>query len=51
MRRGKEKRERGEEKGDVGDDVLSHTVTSAVPSVRVGLTTGFGMEPGVPPRL
>jgi hypothetical protein len=38
-------------KEEVGGDLLSHTVSSAVPSVLVGLTTGFGMGPGVPPQL
>ena len=32
-----------------GDDLLSHRPASAVPSALAGLTTGFGMEPGVPP--
>ena len=36
----------------VGSDLLSHTVTSAVPSALTGLTTGFGMRPGGPlPRM
>src|SRR4051812_41966643 len=34
---------------DVGGDLLSHTLTSAVPSALVGLASGFGMGPGVPP--
>ncbi len=34
-----------------GGDLLSHTVTSAVPSAQKGLTTGFGMGPGVSPTL
>src|SRR5690606_5015202 len=34
-----------------GGDLLSHTVTSAVPSALAGLTTGFGMGPGVSPPL
>ena len=38
-------------KKDVGNGLLSHTVTSAVPSALVGLTSGFGMGPGVPPQL
>ena len=38
-------------KNDVGNGLLSHTVTSAVPSALVGLTSGFGMGPGVPPQL
>ena len=29
--------------------LLSHTVTSAVPSALKGLTSGFGMGPGVSP--
>ena len=29
--------------------LLSHTVTSAVPSALKGLASGFGMEPGVSP--
>src|ERR1700709_328388 len=36
---------------NVGDDLLSHTLTSAVPSALEGLATGFGMGPGVPPPL
>jgi hypothetical protein len=35
----------------VGSGLLSHTVTSAVPSALVGLTAGFGMGPGVPPQI
>ena len=34
---------------NVGGDLLSHTLTSAVPSALEGLATGFGMGPGVPP--
>jgi hypothetical protein len=34
---------------DVGGVLLSHTLTSAVPSALEGLATGFGMGPGVPP--
>ena len=34
---------------NVGSDLLSHTLTSAVPSALEGLASGFGMEPGVPP--
>ena len=34
---------------NVGDDLLSHTLTSAVPSALEGLASGFGMGPGVPP--
>ena len=32
-----------------GDVLLSHTFTSAVPSALRGLTSGFGMGPGVSP--
>jgi hypothetical protein len=32
-----------------GGDLLSHTLTSAVPSALQGLATGFGKGPGVPP--
>ena len=32
-----------------GDVLLSHAVTRAVPSALKGLTSGFGMEPGVSP--
>jgi hypothetical protein len=34
-----------------GSDLLSHLVTQAVPSAREGLTSGFGMGPGVSPPL
>ena len=34
-----------------GDDLLSHRVAPAVPSALAGLTSGFGMEPGVAPPL
>ncbi len=34
-----------------GGDLLSHTVTHAVPSALEGLTTVFGMETGVTPPL
>ena len=34
---------------NVGGDLLSHTLTSAVPSALEGLASGFGMGPGVPP--
>ena len=30
-----------------GGDLLSHTLTSAVPSALAGLASGFGMGPGV----
>src|SRR5215213_10198663 len=50
------KNERGESLaqlsiGQVGNRVLFHPVSRAVPSALVGLTTGFGMGPGVPPPL
>ena len=37
---------------DSGGVLLSHTIPRAVPSALEGLTTGFGMGPGVslPPR-
>ena len=35
----------------VGGGILSHIVSNAVPSALAGLTAGFGMIPGVPPRL
>ena len=38
-------------KGSPGNDLLSHTATSAVPSALEGLTTRFGMELGVSPPL
>ena len=34
-----------------GGDLLSHPVTQAVPSALEGLTSGFGMGPGVSPPL
>jgi hypothetical protein len=34
-----------------GSVLLSHTVSRAVPSALKGLTSGFGMEPGVSPSL
>jgi hypothetical protein len=34
---------------DVGGVLLSHTLTSAVPSALEGLASGFGKGPGVPP--
>ncbi len=34
-----------------GSDLLSHSVSRAVPSAVKGLTSGFGMEPGVSPPL
>ncbi len=33
----------------LGSDLLSHPVARAVPSALEGLTSGFGMGPGVPP--
>ena len=39
----------GEE--SVGGGILFHIVANAVPSALAGLTAGFGMMPGVPPRL
>lgn len=36
-------------KKPLGDDLLSQGVTPQVPSALTGLTTGFGMLPGVPP--
>ena len=38
-------------KDRVGDDLLSHAVTRILPSALAGLTSGFGMDPGVPPPL
>jgi hypothetical protein len=35
----------------LGGDLLSHPVAGAVPSAREGLTSGFGMGPGVSPPL
>src|ERR1700712_1123268 len=40
---------RGPTMFDVGGDLLSHTLTSAVPSALEGLASGFGMGPGVTP--
>jgi len=34
-----------------GGVLLSHRLTPAVPSAQMGLTSGFGMEPGVSPSL
>jgi hypothetical protein len=39
----------GEEGKRFRGDLLSHTVARAVPSALEGLTSGFGMGPGVPP--
>ena len=43
----------GREKGNrrVGKGIRSHPAAGAVPSALAGLTTGFGMGPGVPPPL
>ena len=41
----------GLRKGSPGNDLLSHTATSAVPSALEGLTARFGMELGVSPPL
>ena len=38
-------------KGLLGNDLLSQGDAPQVPSALVGLTAGFGMEPGVPPPL
>ena len=35
----------------LGNDLLSQEVALQVPSALTGLTTGFGMLPGVPPSL
>ncbi len=35
----------------IGDDLLSHIVSHAVPSALKGLTTVFGMGTGVTPSL
>jgi hypothetical protein len=35
----------------LGNDLLSQAVSSQVPSVLAGLTSGFGMGPGVSPPL
>ena len=34
-----------------GDVLLSHDLPGAVPSALKGLTSGFGMEPGISPSL
>jgi hypothetical protein len=38
-------------KKSLGSDLLSQGVAPQVPSALTGLTTGFGMGPGVPPSL
>ncbi len=38
-------------KKPLGNDLLSQGVAPQVPSALTGLTTGFGMWPGVPPSL
>ena len=35
----------------LGNDLLSREVALQVPSALAGLTTGFGMEPGISPPL
>ncbi len=45
------KHSKGKEKGLIGDDLRSQRVAPQVPSALAGLTTGFGMGPGVPPPL
>ena len=40
-----------EQKESPGNDLLSHTVASAVPWALEGLTARFGMELGVSPPL
>ena len=44
-------RQPGRFKFSPGDDLLSHDLNTAVSSAMKGLTSGFGMEPGVPPSL
>ena len=41
----------GHIEGFVGNGLLLHTVTHALPSALAGLTAGFEMVPGVPPPL
>ena len=36
---------------NLGNDLLSHDLNTAVSSAMEGLTAGFGMGPGVPPPL
>jgi hypothetical protein len=38
-------------KSSVGNDLLSQRLAPQLPSALKGLTTGFGMGPGVPPSL
>jgi hypothetical protein len=42
---------RGANEKSLGDGLLSQAVAGQVPSALAGLTTGFGMGPGVPPPL
>ena len=51
--RGKEKQsvKMKNKKSLLGNDLLSQKVALQVPSALAGLTTGFGMGPGVPPPL
>ena len=44
-------RQPGHIEGFVGNGLLLHTVTHALPSALAGLTAGFEMVPGVPPPL
>ena len=44
-------RQPGRFKFSPGDDLLSHDLNTAVSLAMKGLTSGFGMEPGVPPSL
>src|SRR5919108_4135621 len=41
----------GQKERDLGDDLLSQTVASPVPSALTGLTAVFGMGTGVSPSL
>ncbi len=41
----------GIKKSPVGGDLLSQGAAPQVPSALTGLTSGFGMGPGVPPLL
>ena len=49
--RKRQQKRAGTAQRSVGDGILSHIVSNAVPSALTGLTAGFGMDPGVPPRL